>query len=406
MKILIYGINYAPEMTGIGKYSGEMAGRLAIRGHEVRVVTAPPYYPEWQLGKGYRAWRYSREKLDGVDIWRCPLWIPQKPSGLKRILHLLTFALLSLPAMIIQLRWRPDVVLVVVPALFCAPGAAVIGRLVRARTWIHIQDFEVDAAFNMGLLRVGWLRRVLLGIERWLLRRFDRVSTISRRMLERLAAKGVPPSQLVFFPNWVDTDQIYPLNRSSLYRKELCLGKNEIVALYSGNMGQKQGLEIVIEAARKISSEKNVHFVLCGEGAASANLRRLAKRLQNVIWLRLQPADRLNELLNLADIHLLPQRADAADLVMPSKLTGIFASGRPVVATAAEGTEVWSIVNSCGVSTPPGDVNALAEAIKNFAHDPDKRRLMGMNARKYAEQYLDKKAVLERFEHQLVACCS
>ncbi|HSY01424.1 MAG TPA: glycosyltransferase, partial [Acidobacteriaceae bacterium] len=119
MRILLLGLNYAPELTGIGKYSGEMMEWLAGRGHEVRVVTTPPYYPAWQVWAGYRWWQYRREVSSaGVGIWRCPIWVPKKPGGLTRILHLGSFALSSVPVMLGQAAWGPEVVITVEPAFF------------------------------------------------------------------------------------------------------------------------------------------------------------------------------------------------------------------------------------------------------------------------------------------------
>lgn len=401
MKILIYGINYAPELAGIGKYSGEMAEWLAGRGNDVRVVTAPPYYPQWCVSEGYSTWRYRRESLKGVDVWRCPLWVPKRPSGVTRILHLAGFAVSSFPVMLAQTFWRPDVVVAVEPALFCAPGAVAAARLAGSRVWLHVQDFEVDAAFELGILRSRRVQGFVRAVERWLLRRFDRISTISGRMLTGLEEKGVTDGRRVFFPNWVDTDRIFPVADRNSFRHELRIGPKEVVALYSGNMGQKQGLEILIEAARILAGRMPVRFVLCGRGAAYERLRREARGMPNVLWIPLQPEERLNELLNLADIHLLPQREDAADLVMPSKLTGIMASGRPVVATAREGTEIWSVVRGRGVTVPPGDPRTFASAIAELAGDPERRARLGAEARRYAVDCLGKEKVLVAFAVEL-----
>lgn len=401
MKILMYGINYAPELTGIGKYTGEMAEWLARRGNEVRVVTAPPYYPWWRVLEGYSAAWYSREQLRGVDVRRCPLWVPKRPSGMTRVLHLASFAASSLPVMLAQLLWRPDVVVAVEPPLFCAPAAVVVAGLAGSRTWLHVQDFEVDAAFDLGILKSRGVRGFVRAVEKWLLRHFDRISTISGRMLTGLEGKGVTNGRRVFFPNWVDTKAIFPVTAQNSFRCELRIGPREVVALYSGNMGQKQGLEMLIGSARMLAHRGLVRFVLCGQGAAYEGLRRETRDLSNVLWLPLQPEERLNELLNLADIHLLPQREDAADLVMPSKLTGIMASGRPVVATAREGTEVWSVVSGRGVTVPPGDPGAFAAAIVELAGDPARREHLGGEARKYAVNYLDKQKVLIAFEMEL-----
>jgi colanic acid biosynthesis glycosyl transferase WcaI len=186
MRILIYSANFAPEPTGIGKYSGEMAWWLAEHGHEVRVVAAPPYYPTWKVDREYVWPPFRHEQWRGVDVWRAPLWVPKSPTGLTRLLHLISFAITSFPVMIWQIGWRPDLVLTVAPAFVCAPAGLLTARLCRARAWLHLQDFEVDVAFRMGLLKGKLLQRIVLRIERWVLRRFDTVSTISGRMIERL----------------------------------------------------------------------------------------------------------------------------------------------------------------------------------------------------------------------------
>lgn len=411
LRILIHGINYSPELTGIGKYTGEMAAWLASRGHSVRVVTAPPYYPEWRVGDGYSSWRYRREPDASTEsagnggkpvIYRCPLWVPADPSGFKRLLHLASFALSGLPVMIGQAFWRPDVVMLIEPTLLCAPQAWLTARLAGARCWLHIQDFEVDAAFELGLLPQGRLRKLAQVLEGWLLRRFDRVSAISRRMLERAGAKAGPGARCVLFPNWVDVSAIHPLEEPGALRRRLGVGSDVVVALYSGNMGAKQGLEILLHAARRLSSESKIRFVFCGEGAARKALADSAKGLSNVVWLPLQPVESLNELLNAADIHLLPQRADAADLVMPSKLTGMLASGRPVVATAAAGTQLAEAVAECGITVAPGDAEAFALSILRLAGDPARRKEYGRAARARAVATLDRDAVLGRLETELV----
>ena len=226
MKILIHGINFAPELVGIGKYTGEMAGWLAARGHAVRVVAAPPYYPEWAVGAGYRPDRYRRETwrwTDGAaaEVWRCPLWVPHQPGGAKRLAHLASFAASGAPVMLAQARWRPDLVLCVEPTLFSAPAALLTARLAGARAWLHIQDLEVDAAFDLGLLPGGALRRFALGCESVLLRHFDRVSTISEAMRERVIAKGIAPERAPLLPNWVDVDSVRPLPSPNPLRAEI-----------------------------------------------------------------------------------------------------------------------------------------------------------------------------------------
>lgn len=406
MKLLFYGINFAPELTGIGKYTGAMATWFAQAGHDVRVITAPPYYPAWIVGTGYSAFAYRRELWKCIDLFRTPLWVPKHPGGIKRLAHLASFALSSLPILLAQWNWKPDVVWVVEPPLMCAPAAAAFSSLRGAKCWLHIQDYEVDAAFNLGLIKGERLQRIIEGAERWLMRRFDRVSTISGRMLERAQAKGLAAEKVVLFPNWVDIGDISPLAGPSPYRAELGLADDSVVALYSGNMGNKQGLEILADVARQLRDDSKLTFVFGGNGSGRTDLEKRCAGLPNVRFLDLQPLERLNDWLGLADIHLLPQRADAADLVMPSKLTGMLASGRPVLATAHADTELERVVArdaACGLVVPPEDPTTMAHALRTLAADPAMRAELGTNGRRYAERELSQDVILRRFEAQLQA---
>lgn len=403
MRILLHGINYSPELTGIGKYSGEMAEWLAARGHEVRVVTAPPYYPAWRVRSDYRSWTYKTE-VGSVRVYRCPIYVPRRPSGLTRLLHLGSFMVSSLPIMLSQAQWHPDVVLTVEPALMCAANALMTARLAEATSWLHIQDFEVDAAFELGLLpREGRMHGVAEALERRAMRGFDRVSTVSEKMMQRLPEKGVAAQRTVLFPNWVDTETIAPFEGPSRLRQQLGLGPERVVLMYAGNMGMKQGLEVLPLLAREFARNRRLHFVFCGDGAYHAQLSGMVRSSANVTMLPLQPFDRLNDLLNTADIHLLPQRPDAADLVMPSKLTGMLASGRPVIATAAAGTQVALALGHCGIAVPPLDKPALFTAVRTLAEAPEMRHSLGVAARAHAVEHLGRERVLERFESELEA---
>jgi colanic acid biosynthesis glycosyl transferase WcaI len=393
MRILIYSANFAPEPTGIGKYSGEMASWLAAHGHEVRVVAAPPYYPSWKMDRKYRWPLFRREQWRGVDVWRAPLWVPKSPTGLTRLLHLFSFALSSFPVMIWQITWQPDLVLTVAPALMCAPAGWLTARVSRAKAWLHLQDFEVDVAFGLGLLKGKLLQRIVLRMERGMLRRFDTVSTISGRMIERLLTKGVKAHRTRYFPNWVDLARFTPVAKRG-YREQLAISSAATVVLFSGTLGGKQGLMVIPEAARILTSRADIVFVVCGDGVMKQELEAAAAGLSNLQLLPLQPSGRLADLLGMANIHLLPQSPDAADLVLPSKLSGMLASGRPVIATCQAGTEISEIVSRCGIVVEPENGAKLAEAIRILADDPALRQELGRRARLLAEANFERDAVL------------
>jgi colanic acid biosynthesis glycosyl transferase WcaI len=265
--------------------------------------------------------------------------------------------------------------------------------LCRARAWLHLQDFEVDVAFRMGLLKGKLLQRIVLRIERWVLRRFDTVSTISGRMVERLLTKGVAPARTRYFPNWVDVTRIGTMSNGG-FRKKLGISPDAIVVLFSGTLGGKQGLLVIPEAAGRLAARGDIVFVVCGDGVVKPSLETAAAALPNLMILPLQPSGRVADLLSMADIHLLPQSPDAADLVLPSKLSGMLASGRPVIATCRSGTEISGIVSQCGIVVEPEDGSNLARAIVKLADDPELRFELGRRARTFAEANFERDAVL------------
>ncbi len=440
MKILLHGLNYAPEELGIGKYSGEMIEHLAADGHECVVVTAPPYYPQWRVKPGYRAFAYRRERQEiersdatgsTIDVVRCPLWVPKHVTGFKRIAHLASFGLSSLPALFWKaVTFRPDVIITVEPSAFCMPTTWLAARLCGAKAWLHVQDFEVDAAFDLGILKSRILRKLVMATESFLMRRFDRASSISPTMLSRLIAKGVADDRVRSLPNWVDCNAMRPLlphdlqDMSSLpttapsratssasrditlrstLRKSFGIPPDKFVALYAGNIGAKQGLEFLVDAARKVAQQGNakVHFVICGDGAALGTIEAMAAGVDYLQLLPVQPAQRFNELMNCADVHLLTQRPEAADLVMPSKLTGMLATGRAVIASAAPGTQIANVVAGHGIVVSPGDGTAIAIAVVELSRDPERCTKLGAAARRYAVEHLSRQTILSQLELDL-----
>jgi colanic acid biosynthesis glycosyl transferase WcaI len=222
-------------------------------------------------------------------------------------------------------------------------------------------------------------------------------------MVQRLHLKGVPEDRTGMLPNWVDADVIQPTPRENALRAALGIPAGRFVLLYSGNMGEKQGLDLIVEVARDFQADDSVLFLMCGDGAARARIQQQAQGLRNMWFMPLQPRERLSELLSLADIHLLPQRADAEDLVLPSKLTAIMASGRPVIATATPQSELGIAAAVGGLVVPPQDAQACGEAIRRLLRDAGLRQRLGQAGRSYALQNWERRAVLEVLKERLRA---
>jgi colanic acid biosynthesis glycosyl transferase WcaI len=299
--------------------------------------------------------------------------------------------------MLRQTVWMPDVVLTVAPAMACAPVGWLTARLCGAKAWLHVQDFEVDVAFQMNLLKGRFARALALWCERRLMRGFDKVSSISVKMVERLRAKGVDSDAIELFPNWVDTDGVMPLAGVSSYRREWDIPASTKVVLFSGTWGAKQSLLSIPAVARLLAHRSDVMFIVCGDGVMRPELEAACADLPNVMLQPLQPKERLGELLGLADVHLLTQSADAEDLVLPSKLTGMLSSGRPVIATCRAGTEIAQVVSRCGVVVSPDDTEALAQAVLKVVDAPEACEAWGEQARRYAEHALARDPILARW---------
>ncbi|MET0251787.1 MAG: WcaI family glycosyltransferase [Novosphingobium sp.] len=400
MRVLVVGLNYAPEPIGIGPYTTGMAEWLAARGHTVSVIAGRPYYPQWraQDAGGPLAWRRSHE--NGVEVLRCPHYIPADPSGLRRILHHLSFALAALlPVLWHALRRRPAAVICIMPSLLSGFVARLGAWLGGARLWLHVQDFELDAALALGLIGTGsTTQRMLLALERTLLRSADTVSTISPRMVELLRRKGV--KRTCELRNWANPAFAWTGGRDSPYRAEWNLA-GKTVALYAGSIGRKQGARVIVEAARALHRRGDIAFVICGHGPSLPALREAAAGLGNVQFHPLQPSERMGELLALADVHLLPQTAEAGDLVLPSKLTNMLLSGRPVIATAPEGGGIFEEIAGCGLAVAPGDAAAMAAAVIRLADDPELAARLGAEAARQAGRRWSRDTILGAFEQRL-----
>lgn len=398
-RLLVVSLNYAPEIIAIAVYSRGLAEYMSRHGTETHVIAARPYYPAWRTFEGWRRpWWTARRGQAGTRIVHCPIYVPRHPTGMRRILHHLSFAFTALPVLLWKaLAVRPDAIMLVAPSLVSAPGVILAARLAGAATWLHVQDFEVEAAFATGLLkRQGLLGRTAARFEHLMLRSFDRVSSISAPMLARLRLKKVRDERIVELRNWADIDRVRPLETVSPLKAELGV-ETPYVVLYSGNLGNKQGLEVLPAMARHLRHRKDLTVVICGDGPLRAKLQRHAADLPMVRFFPLQPVARLSDLLGMADLHLLPQIAGAADLVLPSKLVNMLASGRPVIATAAPQTALGQEVSGCGRLVPPGDAAALAREVEALLDNAPERARLGAAARARAEACWDMQPILARF---------
>ena len=404
MKLILHSLNYSPELTGIGKYNGEMCAEFVKHKISVSAVVAAPYYPEWKIHDNYSKFLFQSTFEKGVSVVRCPLYVPKSVTTIKRLIHLASFSLSSGLALMSKVFSKPDVVFLVQPTLFCAPATLLFAKLTGAKAVMHIQDFEVDAMFGLGMLGDGKIARIAKKIEKWLMNKFDAISTISYSMIENAKDKGIEQDKIIYFPNWSDTDFVTPNTDGSLLKEEWGFKESDKIILYAGNIGQKQGLEIVFKAAQHFKNMEQVKFVLVGAGAHVGVLQAQANGMDlvNLFFKPLQPWERVPEMLALADIHLVVQKKGAADAVLPSKLTNILSIGGHALVTAEADTELGRLVEqypgiySC---VDPENTEAFVDGLNQLLD----KNLMKHNkvARKFAEEFLAKDEILDKFVSDL-----
>jgi len=404
MKFLIYGLHFKPDLIGIGKYTGEMADWLNDNNHEVQVITAPHFYPEWKEETKQRLYKKMDEPY---PVWRCPIYVPSKPKALNRLLHYISFSVSSLPILMRYVFWKPDYIITIEPPFATSLNTLLLSLITRAKSILHIQDLELDAAYSLEMLNNSFLYNILSKIERMILQRFKNISTISEGMKSKIVEKGIDQHKILLLPNWADIDTIKPGIDNYYLRNKFSIEHSKNIVLYSGNLGEKQNLDSIIFAADIFANTNpNVHFLIIGDGSAKTRLQKevLNKGLSNVSFFPLQPKEDFGALLTLADIHLITQDQNISDYVLPSKLTNILSAGGTAVISAKRGTQLANLIDkhNIGYLINPNSNYELTRALKFLINNENERRNIGNNARDYAEEHLTKDKILSNFTFQLM----
>jgi colanic acid biosynthesis glycosyl transferase WcaI len=400
LRITILGLHYAPEPTGNAPYTSSLAQGLLELGHDVRVVTGHPHYPEWKIWPGFGEWT-RRENHNGVRLLRLRHYVPRNPTALKRLLSELSFGFRLLFA-----RWgRPDVVLLVSPALFATAVATVRARwgFRRPATGVWVQDLYSRGVVETGAGGAG-VERPMTAIESLTLRSATGVAVIHERFKDVVTSQlRVAPHDVVVIRNWSHLAPTPPHDRQAV-RGRFGWRTDEIVVLHAGNIGAKQALENVVEAARIADQRQlGVRFVLLGDGNQRPRLERLAHGIERIQFIGPLPDDEFQQALAGADILLVNEKTGVTDMAVPSKLTSYFGTGLPVLAATDEGSVTASEIKESGggVRTDAGQPERLVEAAIQLFEDPLARRSFGEYGRRFRQRHLSPEFAIGRYAEWL-----
>jgi colanic acid biosynthesis glycosyl transferase WcaI len=389
-KVLVLGLNYAPEHTGIAPYTAGMARGLS-RDYDVQVVTAHPHYPAWQIADGYGAWRQD-EWDEKVAVRRLRHYVPANPTGPTRVLSEVSFAARAFASGV----RRPDVVITVSPALLPVLSARALAKRWSVPLGVVVQDLYSRAMVEVGLLG-GRSGGPATRLESYALRGADGLVAIHERFAQTMVDNlGLDRDRITVIPNW--THVLPPTGNRDETRRRFGWG-SETVALHAGNMGAKQGLEHVVDAAGLADrSADRLRFVLMGNGNQRSDLERRARGISSIDIIDGVPNGEFTDVLAAADVLLLHERPGVVEMCVPSKLTSYFAAGRPVLAaTSPRSAAAHEIVASgAGTVVDPGDPSALLEALRSLTRRTSLDEL-GKRGRAYARERLSEDAALDAY---------
>ncbi len=404
LDVAIVSINYHPEPTGISVYTTGTAEFMAQHGHAVTAFTAFPYYPGWSKRREDHGRLYHSEQIEGVRVVRCYLYVPSRPTALKRIAHEFSFVLSVALRYLFDRRYA--ITVIVSPPLALGLVLGAIAKLKGSRTVLHIQDLQPDAAIDLGMLKPGRLTRLLFWMERTGYQMSDRISTISHAMRAKIESKGEFADKTLIFKNWAGSSMVRPMSARESLKSDWGL-LEKFVVLYSGNMGVKQGLSSLLVAADRLRRDHDIVFVMVGDGGEKNILVAKAEALglANVRFIPPVAREELSRLLAAADVSVITQKAGINDLVLPSKLGNIMTSRRPLVVQALPDSELANIVADCdcGLVIAPEDGEDLAEAILRLKARPDLCLAMAQRGAEFAAQHLSEASILSGFTEQLRA---
>ena len=398
-KITIIGINYYPEDTAIGLYTSQLANYFNSNNFEVVVITGFPYYPAWKISAEYKSKKtFYKENINGITIYRYKQYVPKNPSFIKRILHLLDFSFGTF-INIFKIK-ETDVVLCVVPFIGSVLLRKLLSKFKKAKLLVHIQDFEFDAVTDSNIVDTkknkSNLFKLLFWIERKLLNSADFVSSISESMVLKLDAKIKTSVKRKLLPNWVDLNFINPLK----YNTHKYLTSSKFKILYSGNIGEKQDWNFFLKFAKSLEEIPNVEIVLVGNGGKREWLQEKLINSKNVSFYLPVAYNELSDLLCSADLHILFQKTEVIDTVMPSKILAMMASQKPSLITGSLNSEVFTILNQSkgGKYFDSNNINTVLNFVNELILDKTLSEKYGKNARDFVSLNFSKKEILKQFK--------
>ena len=362
------------------------------------MVSGFSYYPRWKKLKADQAVLFRTETYNGVKLFRGYLYVPEKVTTLKRILHELSFLCFSF---INCLRvGKQDLVIMITPPLLLGVLGLFLKRLWAAPLVVHIQDFALEAAVNLGLVKKNIFIRFMERLERWNYRNADLIVPISEGMKEIVRLKGVDPEKIFTVYNWIDVSEISRNKQQGNFIKNFPELNGKLIIAYAGNIGTKQGIDTLVNLAEATQDNADIHYLIIGEGAEKQKLTQIVldKNLHNVTLRPFLGKEDYYDMLRNVDISFLAQKSSTGNIFFPSKLLAIMAMARPILLSADPDSELARFItdSNCGLAAPAGDIDTLKQHVEFFLRHPLEREKMGRQGMAAVRRF-DRQATLSSY---------
>jgi colanic acid biosynthesis glycosyl transferase WcaI len=396
LDVLFLGAAFEPEITALAPYNTDLCKYLVSRGHKVAAVVGFPNYPRWRRFDQYSGRIIAKENHAGVHVIRVPQYVPSEPTPIRRIAYDTSFAASAVAGGLSA--GRPDLIIATCSPLQIGVTAAALAARWHRPFIFHVQDLLPEGAIALGMLRNRHAIAAANAMADFIYGRAERVTAIGRGLLRSLRLRGVPEEKLEYLPNWVDVRKIVPADRMSDWRVRHSITADKFLVMYIGNLGYKQDMSVVVDAAARISPRSGIEFVIVGDGSERTKIKRRIAELQ-VANVRLMPVQSGNDLAGMAaaaDLFILHQTRQVIDMVVPSKLLTYASAGRPILLAGSPESEGARFVEEsrAGLVVRPQDAAALADAILALRDEPETRAEMGANARRFVESRFARDKVL------------
>jgi colanic acid biosynthesis glycosyl transferase WcaI len=404
-KILILSLVFPPDNVSTAQIMGDLSRELFRLGNDIIVVTSTPHYnadpiaEKQQPLKKYLFNLVKKSKYNGIPVFH--VYMPRK--GKNPLLRALSWGWFSMAVIISPLFFlkKIDVIFCPSPPLTLGLSAYIISRLLGAQYIYNVQEIYPDFAINSGYLKNRLLIKILYSIEKFIYSKAKLITVIGRDMSQNIILKGIPKEKVIIIPNFVDTNFFHPMPKENQFRKEFNLD-NKFVISYAGNIGPGQDIESFVKAAYLLRDISSIHFLLVGAGML---FDKIAKEidilnLKNIILIGYQPYSKVPEIYAASDLCFVPQDGNIVGNAIPSKIYRIMASGRPILSTTTEQSDLYKLIkeSNCGFVCQPNSPEDLADQILSAVQNKDNLIKMGMNARNYVEKYYSKENIAKRYQ--------